>query len=250
MYALLVGNFSLYFLLDAPLPLVVHMLISMVAIHLAFTIWHDAAHGSILRSPQGNAIIGVLAMFPYMSPFFMQKWIHMEHHRALNEKDDPNLIYLDGSFLTVPFRYLRALRYAKEVVTSDVRTPGEKRSDTVMTGLVIGIYAVAFVTGFGFDLLALWFVPFMGAKLLMDWYINYLPHIGLPADRYAGTRVVDANWLTPILLGHNYHAIHHLWPGVPWHAYRRIFREQRADLIEKGVPVEQSPFGFRPSGTS
>jgi len=47
------------------------------------------------------------------------------------------------------------------------------------------------------------------------------------------------------VLGHNYHAIHHLWPNVPWHRYREVFRE-RLDLLRKnGVPIEHRVFERR-----
>ena len=39
------GNFALYWLF--PLPLWLHVSLGVVAIHLAFTIWHEAAHGTI-----------------------------------------------------------------------------------------------------------------------------------------------------------------------------------------------------------
>ena len=83
------------------------------------------------------------------------------------------------------------------------------------------------------------------AKLVMDWYINYLPHVGLPAHRYQGTRIVDVAWLTPLVLGHNYHAIHHLWPKVPWHRYREVFRERQELLRQHGVPIEHRVFERR-----
>ncbi len=120
MYLLLAGNAALYF--SARLPIALHFAVSVLAIHLAFTIWHEAAHGTVLRGKLGNNIVGVIAMFPYMTPFFMQKWIHIEHHRKLNEEADPNLIYLDGSFITIPLRYLRALSYARQVLASDPRS--------------------------------------------------------------------------------------------------------------------------------
>ena len=72
----------------------------------------------------------------------------------------------------------------------------------------------------------------------MDWYINYLPHVGLPPHRFHGTRIVDVPWLTIALVGHNYHAIHHLWPTIPWHRYHATFREKLDYLREHGVPIQ------------
>jgi len=113
----------------------------------------------------------------------------------------------------------------------------------VTTLLVLSVYAVAFVTGHGLDVLVLWFLPVVFAKLLMDWYINYLPHRGLPPHRFHGTRIIAVGWFTPLVLGHNYHAVHHLWPTVPWYRYRETYRKKLGYLEENGVPIERRVFG-------
>lgn len=241
MYGLLVGNLLLYW--SAPLPLVLHILVATIAIHFAFTIWHEAVHMNVSRRLWINSVVGVVGMFPYMTPYFMQRWVHLRHHAYLNEPNDPNLIYTDGPFWTVPLRYPRVLRYAREVMANDPRSRPEKLTDSLFSLTIVAIYLAAWRAGVLLDLIALWFVPLVIAKLVMDWYINYLPHAGLSADRFAGTRVVDVGWFTWLVLGHNYHAIHHLWPNIPWHRYRPTFREKRAYLVENGVPVETALVG-------
>jgi beta-carotene hydroxylase len=93
-------------------------------------------------------------------------------------------------------------------------------------------------------------VPVVIAKLVMDWYINYLPHVGLPPHRFRGTRIIDLPWFTPLVLGHNYHAIHHLWPTIPWHGYKSTFREKQAYLREHGVPIEHGFSGVGPRAST
>ena len=244
MYAILAGNVALYCLFR--LNPALHVLVSAVAIHLAFTVWHEGVHGSASRSQRVNDVVGVLGMFPYMTPYFMQRWVHLEHHRKLNLKDDPNYIYTDGPLLTLPFRYVRALGYAKKLLRTDPRTPGERASDLTTTALIGSIYVVAFATGHAVDILTLWFVPVVVAKFVMDWYINYLPHRGLPPDRFLGTRIIDVPWFAPLVLNHAYHAVHHLWPTVPWHRYRQIYRKKHGYLTSHGVPIEHRVFGSWP----
>jgi fatty acid desaturase len=210
MYGLLLGNAALYW--SAPLPLPVHVLVATGAIHLAFTIWHESVHRNVSRLRWLNDAIGIVGIFPYMTPYYLQKWIHLQHH---SYGDDP-------------------------------RSRGEKLADTLPMLLVLGIYAFAAWRGFLLDVVLLWLLPVGIAKIVMDWYINYLPHVGLPAGRYRGTRVIDVPWLTPLVLGHNYHAIHHLWPALPWHRYRRVFREEEASLREHGVPIERRILGYKP----
>jgi fatty acid desaturase len=244
MYAVLAGNVALYY--AARGPLVVHVLLSATAIHCAFTVWHEAVHGTVSRSPRVNDVVGVLGMLPYMTPYFIQRWVHLEHHRKLNREDDPNFIYTGGSLLTLPLRYVQALRYAGRLMQADPRTPAQRASDIATTTMVGAVYVTALFTGHFWDVVVLWFLPVVVAKLVMDWYINYLPHRGLPPDRFLGTRIVDVAWFTPLVLNHNYHAVHHLWPTVPWHRYRQIFHKKRDYLTRHGVPIEHRVFGSWP----
>ena len=65
-WTLLAGNVALY--AAHALPLWAHMAITLVAIHLAFTIWHEAAHGTIANRRWLNDAAGILGMFPYTTP--------------------------------------------------------------------------------------------------------------------------------------------------------------------------------------
>ena len=241
MYAVLLGNWALY--AWGPLHPVVHVGIGALGIHMAFTIWHEAVHGTVSRRQWVNDVVGVAGMLPYLTPYFIQRWVHLEHHRNLNQPDDPNVIYTSGSFATILLRYPKALGYAKQLLQEDPRTRRQWWSDTAMLGLVGMLFAAAVLTGHLFALLVLWILPVAVAKVVMDWYINYLPHVGLPADRFRGTRILDVGWFTPLVLGHNYHAIHHLWPPVPWHRYRSVYRSKLEYLKKNGVPIERRVLG-------
>ena len=247
MWGVWLGNFALY--RSDPMPLALHVLVSAVAIHLAFTIWHEAVHRNVFRSVAANDLVGVLGMLPYMTPYFMQKWIHLQHHARLNEPDDPNLMYANGPLWSLPLRYPRALGYAKKLLEKDPREGWQRACDVATVVAVLAVFGLAAWFGAFWSVFWLWAVPLAIAKLVMDWYINYLPHVGLPPHRWKGTRVLDVDWLTPLVLVHNYHAIHHLWPTIPWHAYRKVFREKRAELEGHDVPIETRVVGRRwPAG--
>lgn len=241
MYALFGGNVVLYAM--HPLHPVLHVLIGAASIHLAFTIWHEAIHATVSRSARVNDVVGVLGMLLYMTPYFMQRWVHLEHHRKLNEVEDPNHLYTSGSLLTLPFRYFRALGYAKKIMKEDPRSRGEKVSDMATSAVIGGIYVWALATGRLWDILVLWLLPVVIAKLVMDFYVNYLPHRGLPADRFLGTRVIDVRWFEILVLNHNLHAVHHLWPTVPWHRYREVYERKFDYLKSHGVPIEHRVLG-------
>ena len=162
-------------------------------------------------------------MFPYMTPYFMQRWIHLEHHARLNEREDPNFVYIDGPFWKIPLRYPRALGYARKLLTRDPRRPGERhlgrrlgrRGRRASSRSPGGSACCA-------TLLWLWLVPVVIAKLVMDWYINYLPHVGLPPR------------------------------SLPGHAHRRSAlahaARARAQLPRHPSPVAHDPVARLPSG--
>lgn len=244
MHALLIGNFALYEL--APLPLPVHIAIAVLGIHLSFTSWHEAVHMNVSPSRWLCDLTGFLAIFPYMAPYYLERWLHLQHHALLNRPDDPNRIYTDGPFWQMPLRYLRIVRFARERFADDPRTRAQKVLDLAPLVLIVALYATAAANGVFWDLVLLWLVPLVISKVVMDWYVNYLPHVGLPPSRFGGTRVIDLGWLTPLVLCHNYHAVHHVWPDVPWHRYPDVFREKRGYLSEHGVPIERRFTGFAP----
>ena len=244
MYAVLLGNFWLY--RNRPLPLFLHILLSAAAIHCAFTIWHEAVHNNVSDQGWFNNLIGILGMFPYMTPYFIEKWIHLKHHAKLNQPDDPNQVYVSGPFWQLPLRYFRGLFYVKSLLKEDRLTPKERVWDTISVVAILAIYFNAWLHGFLKDLVLLWTLPWIFAKVMLDWYINYIPHVGLPADNYKGTRIIDLAWFTPFVLNHNYHAVHHLWPRYPWHQYVTVFKQSVDKLKKYGVPIERRIFGFKP----
>jgi ring-1,2-phenylacetyl-CoA epoxidase subunit PaaE len=234
-----------------PLPVWLHVVVGILPIHVAFTIWHEAAHGTVSNRRVINNVVGILGMFPYMTPYFIQRAVHLDHHKYLNEPGrDPNEIYAGGPFWQLPLRYLRLFAHARRAVKDDPRTRAQRVSDYVSIAVVAGAYGIAIWQGWFQALFFAWLLPFAIAKVVMDWYVNYLPHVGLPPDRFKGTRIIDVRWLTPLVLSHNYHAIHHLWPTIPWHGYLARYRNRLGYLQEHGVPIERRVFVARAARTA
>jgi beta-carotene hydroxylase len=53
------------------------------------------------------------------------------------------------------------------------------------------------------------------------------------------------NWL---IMGQNYHLIHHLWPSIPWFEYRPAYQATRHILDAKGSPQRLGLFESRSDG--
>ena len=94
------------------------------------------------------------------------------------------------------------------------------------------------VTGRLGALAVVWIVPALLAVTFLAFAFDYLPH--RPQDsteRYLDTRAYPSPVLNVVLLGQNYHLVHHAWVTVPWFRYQPAFRAARADLEAVGARI-------------
>src|SRR5437879_656165 len=83
MYQLYLGNIGQYSA----------FLINTVAIYIAFTPMHDAAHGSVAQKEFRwmNRVIGHLSATAFPVPFEAFRYIHLQHHKNTNDPEkDPD----------------------------------------------------------------------------------------------------------------------------------------------------------------
>ena len=54
-------------------------------------------------------------------------------------------------------------------------------------------------------------------------------------NEYKATALrLGGEWFwSPVMSGHNYHLIHHLYPGAPFYNYRRIFALKRDEILAR-----------------
>ncbi len=95
--------------------------------------------------------------------------------------------------------------------------------------------------------LCCWIIPGRIAGVLLAFFFDYLPHRPHThtgeADPYRATSVTslfgeNSDVLTPLLLGQNYHNIHHLAPFVPFYQYSTIWHAFKDELILKGTKIK------------
>ena len=216
----------------------VHIALGTFFLNMSFTIWHEAAHGTVFKSRLANDILGVIGAWPAMLPYFTVRRDHVLHHEHVNDPErDPDFWFLEGSIWSLPLRYPSGVKRALKVVDRAGSPEWEKRADRASFVLVvIAIVLGAWLTS-PLVVLTTWLLPKGFAMWIHAWYVNVLPHRGLPAERYLDTRIVVSRWLTPLMLCHNYHGIHHVWMTVPWHRYPKVFRAKRSFLEDRKVPI-------------
>jgi beta-carotene hydroxylase len=86
--------------------------------------------------------------------------------------------------------------------------------------------------------MVVWLGPAMVAIVFLAISFDYLPHSPYDsAERYHDTRIYPGRVANVILLGQNYHLIHHLWTTIPWYRYRLVFAAIQPDLEQRGARI-------------
>ncbi|MDJ0740761.1 MAG: fatty acid desaturase, partial [Gammaproteobacteria bacterium] len=106
------------------------------------------------------------------------------------------------------------------------------------TIIVLGSLA-AVATGHAVELLVVFVVPTLLAVGFLGFAFDLLPHHPYDStERFHDTRNLPSRTLNVLLLGQNYHLIHHLWNTIPWYKYQRVHVETRDDLRAIGARVD------------
>ena len=216
------------------------VLINAVAAYCLFTVFHDAAHRALGQSAALNDWVGrisTLALF--QAPIFRAfRFIHMQHHRFANETDgrDPDAYTGGGPRWLLPLRWATVdFHYYRFYCSHWSRRPEAERREILLT-LLSGASACIglMLAGAGQELLLYWVLPGRLAIVFLAFAFDYLPHNPRRATEQenpwqATNNRMGQEWLmTPLLLGQNYHLVHHLYPRAPFYRYTRIWRRGKS----------------------
>ena len=218
------------------------VLLCAVAAYLAFTPLHEAAHQSISRSPALNGAIGRVAAMLLLGPFSAVRHFHLEHHRHTNDPVlDPDHWSGRGPWWLLPLRWLtQDLHYYARWMRSVRTRPRAEVVEILLTfSLQLAAIGALVALGHGVSALLYWVLPARLAIGFLAFALDWLPHrphdVLAADDRHLATRVTPSRWLEVLLLGQNYHLVHHLYPGVPFYRYRRIWESRQAQLVARGA---------------
>jgi beta-carotene hydroxylase len=223
-----------YFLLDWPGW--VTFCANVLALHLAGTVIHDASHNVAHRDRIGNAVMGHLSglILGFSFPVFTR--VHMQHHANVNDpKNDP-----DHFVSTFGPLWLIAPRFFYHEVFFFRRKLWRKYEllEWFFSRLtMVGIVWFANQHGqLGF-IMNYWFSPALVVGMALGLFFDYLPHRPFQErDRWKNARVYPSAVLNVLILGQNYHLIHHLWPSIPWYKVQPAYHAVKPLLDAKGSP--------------
>ena len=226
---------------------------------------HEAVHGNIWGSVGRyrwcEDLIGVLCAVPLASTSYASHRImHMRHHAYTNDpvRDPdhfvagslgslvPKLVGLTVTYPLLPLLMLVPQRHLPEELRGAYRLSVEDRAlrkanihHWVFWGVTHAALLAAFLFGFGWEALMLWYLPARLAAMWLAFIFAWFPHHpDLGIGRYIDTRVAAFPGSRFLARGHDYHALHHLFPRVPHTRLRALWDVVGEDLVTKGVRAE------------
>ena len=253
-----------------PILVVLHDLSLLVAIPLmailtyaAYTVLHEAVHycinGNIKSLRWLNNSMGYLAATMLLVPLTAHRYQHLVHHQSTNDDvDDPDLYSKDifVSLKSLLYAVYMAVAGQYQAYIAERWTTAPKAKNRlfvveILFALLLRALPFVIVVVIGgsetqekiFDLLLL-FVGggFLGTFLLVFLfaYIVHRPH--QTSERYLNTSTIiiqgPLSWPLTLLWGYqNYHAVHHLFPWVPFYHYQRLFKQIKPTMEAMDAPI-------------
>jgi beta-carotene hydroxylase len=224
-------------------------LFNVLALHFAGTVIHDASHNVAHRDRIMNAVMGHASalILGFAFPVFTR--VHMQHHANVNDpKNDP-----DHFVSTCGPLWLIAPRFFYHEIFFFQRRLWRKFEllEWFLSRLITaGIIWFASSHGQLGYVMNYWFTPALVVGLALGLFFDYLPHRDFQErNRWKNARVYPSTMLNALILGQNYHLIHHLWPSVPWYKVQPAYYAVKPLLDEKGSPQTLDIFNRKNIGS-
>lgn len=211
---------------------------NVLALHIAGTVIHDACHQSAHRNRTINALLGhgSALMLAFSFPVFTR--VHLQHHAHVNDpKNDPDyFVSTAGPLLLINARFLyHEIFFFQRQLWRNY----ELLEWLIARAIVVAIFWISIQYHFLGYVLNFWFIPSAVVGLALGLFFDYLPHRPHhERDRWKNARVYPNRLLNLLIMGQNYHLIHHLWPSIPWYNYQPAYYATKPLLDAKGC--EQS----------
>lgn len=223
----------------------VSFLCGVLSLHLAGSVIHDACHRAAHKNKIINATLGHISalILGFAFPVFTR--VHLQHHAHVNDpKNDP-----DHFVSTWGPLWLIAPRFFYHEVFFFQRKLWRKYEllEWFLSRLfLLGIVGLGIKFGFIGFVMNYWFVPALVVGIALGLFFDYLPHRPFEErDRWKNARIYASPILNWLILGQNYHLVHHLWPSIPWFKYQPAYRVMQPLLEEKGSPLRLGIFQGR-----
>ncbi len=223
-----------------PLPVLVG--IAFLALHMEGTVIHDACHQAAHPNRWINQAMGhgAAVLLGFSFPVFTR--VHLQHHSHVNDpKNDPDHIVstFGPVWLIAPrFFYHEYFFFNRKLW---------RKYELMQWGLERSLFITIVMAGIRFDFMNviynLWFGPALMVGVTLGIFFDYLPHRPfLSRNRWKNARVYPSRVMNLLIMGQNYHLVHHLWPSIPWFEYKPAYEATKPLLDAKGSPQRMGIF--------
>ena len=226
-----------------PLPALVAM--AFLALHMEGTVIHDACHNAAHPNKWINQFMGhgAAILLGFSFPVFTR--VHLEHHKYVNDpKNDPDHIVstFGPVWLIAPrFFYHEYFFFERKLW---------RKYELMQWGLERALFISIVIAGIKFNFMNviynLWFGPALMVGVTLGIFFDYLPHRPfISRNRWKNARVYPSRVMNWLIMGQNYHLVHHLWPSIPWFEYKPAYEATKPLLDQKGSPQRMGIFESR-----
>ncbi len=229
-----------------PLPVLVG--IAFLALHMEGTVIHDACHNAAHPNRWINQAMGhgAAIILGFSFPVFTR--VHLQHHSHVNDpKNDPDHIVstFGPVWLIAPRFFYHEFFFFKRKLW--------RRYELMQWGIERGLFLSIVIAGIRYDFMNiiynLWFGPALMVGVTLGIFFDYLPHRPfLSRNRWKNARVYPSRVMNWLIMGQNYHLVHHLWPSIPWFEYKPAYETTKPLLDAKGSPQRMGIFETRSDG--
>ena len=212
-----------------------------VADYLGFTVLHESVHRANCRNRKLNDALGWLpaAMLAFTFPVF--RLSHLNHHAHTNDpsRDPDHWVSRQPRFLLPLWLVSTVANYRALTMRHHWGTTRQRLGQILFDLGLLGGTVLLALTGHGMDVVVLYWAPWLMGGMFLVYAFDYLPHYPFTSTkRYENTRIQTGRLRHYLLLGQNYHLIHHLWVSVPWFSYREVFNDLELQLRAHGARIE------------
>lgn len=223
------------------LPIAATVVLNAVAIYVGFTVMHESMHGIAHANRTVNRWLGRVSGLLLTVPMPLFRAVHYEHHAHTNDTErDPDIFLAQSPWWLLPLSSLGVLvEYRRHFYGRKLwRRNGDLYTALLTDTALVAVLAASAATGHLGSLMVVWLGPAMLAIVFLAMSFDYLPHYPYDsAERYHDTRIQPGRVANALLLGQNYHLVHHLWTTIPWYRYQRVFAVIRPELEQRGARI-------------
>ena len=174
--------------------------------------------------------------------------VHLEHHSHVNDphNDPDHIVSTFGPlWLIAPrFFYHEWFFFQRRLW---------RRWELMQWGFERSIFLVIVLAAIRFDFLPFvfncWFAPALMVGVTLGLFFDYLPHRPFTSrNRWTNARIYPGQLMNWLIMGQNYHLVHHLWPSIPWFEYKPAYEATKPLLDSKGSPQRLGIFETQRDG--